>query len=258
MGEGMFAFPIFFCSLFCLLLATADAAYERSLFPHPPLDILPRLTTNPATLGDIEHPCGGIGHERPFGLAALSGHQLLLATPLPARFVIGFGAARRGPVRHREYAIWTGLGRRLFSRLSLGVAAQGLTWSGPAGRGAIALAVSSGWHIELPGSWSLAGMIRPAVGSVPGRAFLSLTRHDTTGAIAGDLSSRSGRPLMPTLSMTARIQRRLSLAGEVHSLAQSFGAGATLRQPPLIIHIHATTHPELGLSPSGSVGRTCW
>jgi len=96
----MFAFPIFFCSLFCLLLATADAAYERSLFPHPPLDILPRLTTNPATLGDIEHPCGGIGHERPFGLAALSGHQLLLATPLPARFVIGFGAARRGPVRH--------------------------------------------------------------------------------------------------------------------------------------------------------------
>jgi hypothetical protein len=101
-------------------------------------------------------------------------------------------------------------------------------------------------------------MIRPAVGSVPSRAFLSLTRHDTTGAIAGDLSSRSGRPLMPTLSMTARIQRRLSLAGEVHSLAQSFGAGATLRQPPLIIHIHATTHPELGLSPSGSVGRTCW
>lgn len=127
MGDGMSASPVLVCFLYCLLLTTADAAFERSLFPRPPLDNLPRLTTNPATLSDIKRACGGIGYERPYGLAALSGHQLLLATPLPARLVMGFGAARRGPVRHREYTIWVGLGRRLSSRLSLGLAAQALT-----------------------------------------------------------------------------------------------------------------------------------
>ena len=89
-------------------VSAADAAFERALFPQPLVDTIVRVTPAPATLADVDRPCGGVGYDRPFGLQALSGHRLLLAAPLPLGVALGLGGARRGPPRHREYAAWLG------------------------------------------------------------------------------------------------------------------------------------------------------
>lgn len=249
---------LFFCAAGSLLLASvAGAAFERALFPRPPLGTVPRVTTNPATLADVGRPCGGVGYDRPFGLQALSGHRLLLAVPLSRGVALGLGGARRGPPRHREYSAWLGLGTRTFHLVAVGVAVQGLAWRGAAGAGSAVVTVAAGWLLELPGSWSLEGSIRPAIGIAPARAWLRLTRRDATGAVAASLWARAGRPTIPVLSMAARLDRRLSLSGEVRSLARDFRAGVTLSGAPLALRVDVDTHPVLGPSPGGWVGRTC-
>ena len=77
---------------------------------------------------------------------------------------MGLGGARRGPQRHREYAAWLGLGTRVFASLAVGVAAQRLAWRGAAG-----VALAAGGLLELPGPWSLEGLVRPATGIAPAR-----------------------------------------------------------------------------------------
>ena len=100
---------LLFCAAWSLsFVSVTGAAFERALFPQPPLDTISRVTTNPASLADVHRPCGGVGHDRPFGLQALSGHRVLLAVPLPRGVAMGLGGVRRGPQRHREYAAWLG------------------------------------------------------------------------------------------------------------------------------------------------------
>ncbi|MFP6589345.1 MAG: hypothetical protein VCE12_02365, partial [Candidatus Latescibacterota bacterium] len=88
---------LLFCAAWSLsFVSVTGAAFERALFPQPPLDTISRVTTNPASLADVHHPCGGVGHDRPFGLQALSGHRVLLAVPLPRGVAMELGGARCG------------------------------------------------------------------------------------------------------------------------------------------------------------------
>ena len=67
---------LLFCAAWSLsFVSVTGAAFERALFPQPPFDTISRVTTNPASLADVHRPCGGVGHDRPFGLQALSGHE---------------------------------------------------------------------------------------------------------------------------------------------------------------------------------------
>ena len=236
---------LLFCAAWSLsFVSVTGAAFERALFPQPLLDTISRVTTNPASLADVHHPCGGVGHDRPFGLQALSGHRVLLDVPLPRGVAMKLGGARRGPQRHREYAAWLGLGTRVFVSLAVGVAAQRLAWRGAAG-------------VSLAGPWSLEGLIRPATGIAPARGWLRLRRSDLSGAATASLSVRAGRPTIPSLSMAARLNRRLPLSGQVRSLARDFRGSATLSSAPLAFQVDVVTHPVLGSSPGGWVGRPC-
>ncbi len=258
MPRSFVSFRQILLALLPVVLSTdADAAFERALFPLSPLDTVAQLTSGPAGLGEVRRPCGSISHDRPFGLSALSGHRLLLATPLPWGLAVGAGGAMRGPPRHREYGGWMGIGTRFTASLALGVTIQGLAWRGPAGIGERTIAGAAGWQLDLPASWSLAGWIRPAQGHVPARVWLQLTRRDAQGAVAVGLSARSGRGTIPVLSMATQLSRRLSLTGQVLSLARAFGAGGTVQASPLSLHVHVVTHPVLGPSSAGWVGRTC-
>lgn len=101
---------LLFCAAGSLLLASVtSAAFERALFPQPPLGANPRVTTNPATLAHVGRPCGGVGYDRPFGLQALSGHRLLLAVPLSRGVALGLGGlagARPGTGSTRRGSVW--------------------------------------------------------------------------------------------------------------------------------------------------------
>ena len=159
------------------------------------------------------------------------------------------GGARRGPQRHLEYAAWLGLGTRVFVSLAVGVAAQWLAWRGGSFAGRrVAL---------LPGPWSLEGLVRPATGIASARGWLRLRRSDSSGAATASLSVRAGRPTIPSLSMAARLNRRLPLSGQVRSLARDFRGSATLSSAPLAFQVDVVTHPVLGSSPGGWVGRPC-
>jgi hypothetical protein len=115
----------------------------------------------------------------------------------------------------------------------------------------------SPWLLELPSPWSLEGLVRPATGIAPARGWLRLRRSDSSGAATASLSVRAGRPTIPSLSMTARLNRRLSLSGQVRSLARDFRGSATLSSAPLALQVDVVTHPVLGSSPGGWVGRPC-
>ena len=248
---------LLFCGAWSLsFVSVTGAAFERALFPQPLLDTISRVTTNPASLANVHHPCGGVGHDRPFGLQALSGHRVLLDVPLPRGVAMKLDGARRGPQRHREYAAWLGLGTRVFVSLAVGVAAQRLAWRGAARARSAGVSLAAGWLLELPGPWSLEGLVRPATGIAPARGWLRLRRSDLSGAAPASLSVRAGRPTIPSLSMAARLNRRLSLSGQVRSLARDFRGSATLSSAPLALQVDVVTHPVLGSSPGGWVGRT--
>ena len=84
---------LLFCAAWSLsFVSVTGAAFERALFPQPLLDTISRVTTNPASLADVHRPCGGVGHDRPFGLQALSGHRVLLDVPLPRGVAMKMGA----------------------------------------------------------------------------------------------------------------------------------------------------------------------
>ena len=117
--------------------------------------------------------------------------------------------------------------------------------------------MAAGWLIELPGSWSLEGSVRRTTGIAPARAWLRLLRRDATGAVAVSMSGRAGRRLTPALSMAARLDRRFSVSGEVRSLARDFRTGATLSGAALALQVDVVTHPVLGPTPGGWLGRTC-
>ncbi|MFP6588952.1 MAG: hypothetical protein VCE12_00355, partial [Candidatus Latescibacterota bacterium] len=111
--------------------------------------------------------------------------------------------------------------------------------------------------VSLAGPWSLEGLIRPATGIAPARGWLRLRRSDLSGAAPASLSVRAGRPTIPSLSMAARLNRRLPLSGQVRSLARDFRGSATLSSAPLAFQVDVVTHPVLGSSPGGWVGRPC-
>jgi hypothetical protein len=64
---------LLFCAASSLsFVSVTGVAFECALFPQPPLDTISWVTTNPASLADVHRPCGGVGHDRSFGLQALS------------------------------------------------------------------------------------------------------------------------------------------------------------------------------------------
>ena len=124
---------LLFCAAWSLsFVSVTGAAFERALFPQPPLDTISRVTTNPASLADVHRPCGGVGHDRPFGLQALSGHRVLLAVA-PATGSRN-GTGRRSPWPAATSGVrgvaWSGHAGLRFPRCGGGRAAAGL-----AGRG---------------------------------------------------------------------------------------------------------------------------
>ena len=244
------------CTALLWLVTAPEAAFERPAFPSAPLDAAFRPTVNPATLGDLRGLCGGIRHDRPFGLPALSGHGLLLAAPLSRRLALGLGAARRGPDQHREYVAWMGLGVRLAAPLSVGLAARRLAWRNATGNGRTAISLSVGGRLTLAGSWALTGAVQQDTDISPGRASLRLVRGDATGAVAADLSARRGRRALPAATMVTRLDKRLTLSGQVRSLADAIGAGATLHGA-LDLHVRVDGHPVLGRSWTSWLGRPC-
>jgi len=238
------------------LVTAPQAAFERPVFPLPPLDATFRPTINPATLADVRRLCGDIRHDRPFGLTALAGQGLLLAAPLSPHAGLGLGVARRGPDRHRESVAWLGLGMRPFPPVSIGIAVRRLAWHGVTHSGGADLAISVGGRLTLSGSWSLSGSMQKASPLSPARLSLRLLKRETGGALTGDFSARSGRQSIPSASMTARLDRRLTLSGQVRSLASAFGAGATLHGA-IDLHVRMNSHAVLGPSWSGWLGTSC-
>ncbi len=254
---GMATSRLFLFCFGCLCMVSApQAAFERAVFPQPPLTTGFRPTISPADLSDLRQLCGGIRHDRPFGLAALSGHGLLLATPLSARLGLGFGMAQRGPRRHREYSAWIGAGLRLHALISIGVAARQLAWRGMSARGATVGAFSVGGQVTLSQAWSLAGAMEQGTRISPARTSLRLLHHDAAGSVAGGLSTRGSRRAVPSVTMVSRLTPRLSVAGQMRSVARSFGLGATMHGV-VDLHMRTESHPALGPSWTLGWGRSC-
>ena len=252
------AIPRIFVSCLCglWLVSAPQAAFERPVFPLPPLDATFRPTINPATLADVQGLCGDIRHDRPFGLTALAGHGLLLAAPLSPRVSVGLGVARRGADRHRESVAWMGLGIRPLPPVSIGIALRRLAWRGVTQSGGADVAISAGGRLTLSASWSLSGSMQMASAVSPARLSLRLLKQDAGGALAGDFSARGGRQSIPSASMAARLDRRLTLSGQIRSLASAFGAGATLHGA-IDLHVRMNSHAVLGPSWSGWLGSSC-
>ncbi len=238
------------------MVSAPQAAFERAVCPQPPLTADFRPTINPADLSGLRRFCGGIRQDRPFGMASLTGHGLLLATPLSARLGLGLGMARRGPRRHREYSAWIGAGLRLHAALSIGFAARQLAWRGMGDRGATVGAFSVGGQVTLSPAWSLAVAMEHGTRMSPARTSVRLLRHDGTGSVVGGMSQRGSRRPIPAVTMVTRLSPRLSVAGQMRSVAHSFGVGATMHGV-LDMHMRTDSHPVLGPSWTAELGRSC-
>jgi hypothetical protein len=128
-----------------------------------------------------------------------------------------------------------------------------LAWRGVAHSGRATMALSVGSRVTLSESWSISGSLQEASDISPARLSLRLLKQDASGSLAGDFSAHSGRRSIPSASVTTRLDRRLTMAGQVRSLASAFGARVTLHGA-IDLHMRMDSHDVLGPSWSGGWG----
>ncbi len=249
--------PLWIGALLLGTAAVAGGAFERGPFADP-LAAPERLGANPARLASATAAvCGHVGHDRPFGLQELAGHNFLVAAPGIGRARTGFGLAVRGPPQHREQAILAGVAASLTRGLDLGagVLEVRLTRTGqPAWRARVPVL---GARAGAIGGWQVEGWWHGASGDLLERRVSVGLRHEgPEGTLSLGVRWR-GPAARPEVRLTLPLGGRaaMTLDGLDRPRQYGFGLGAGVRS--LRMGVHLRTHHQLGATPSWSVGRAC-
>ena len=201
-----------------------------------------------------------LGHQVPFGLRELSGHQLSAAMSRP-RWGLGIDMNLRGPARHRETSIWLGAGLSPTPTLALGTGIHLLQLRQVDAPAVRAITLSTGVRLKVGSMTRLSAWLRgPAGDLAPPRLLLSLTRIlSDQSALQGYLTRRGGRRRVNRrhLRVAALITPRLWLLLGARSAPMQFAAGSRIEADAHFLEYRVDTHAVLGTSHSALAGRGC-
>lgn len=218
------------------------------------------LISSPADLAGPHCLRWQLGHQVPFGLRELSGHQLAAAISRP-RWGLGTGWSRRGPGRHRETSTWLGGGLSPVPALAVGAGIHLLQLRRANLPSVRAFAFSAGVQLKVGASLRLGAWLRgPAGNLAQPRLLIGLTRIlDDRSALEGYVTRRGGRDRPHRLHLIAAtpVHPRLWLLLGARSAPIQFAAGSRFEAGTHFLEYRVDTHAVLGASHSAQIGRVC-
>lgn len=244
---------------------------------------LPRLTGAAFELDDfsIVHPMFGagttisspadlagrnclrwqLGHQVPFGLRELGGHQLSAAISRQ-RWGVGTGLSLRGTGRHQEASTWLGAGLSPMQALALGTGIHVLQLRQGHSPSVRAITLSAGVQLKIGPTLRLSAWLHgPARDLAQPRMLLSLSRIlGDQSALQGYLTRRGGRQGGANrlhLGAATPINPRLWLLLGARSAPIQFAAGSRIEAGVHFLEYRVDTHAVLGTSHAALVGRSC-
>ncbi len=145
-----------------------------------------------------------LGHQVPFGLRELGGHQLSAAISRQ-RWGVGTGLSLRGTGRHQEASTWLGAGLSPMPALALGTGIHVLQLRQGHSPSVRAITLSAGVQLKIGPTLRLSAWLHgPARDLAQPRMLLSLSRIlGDQSALQGYLTRRGGRQGGPTASTSA-------------------------------------------------------